>query len=155
MMKHQNGPCHQVWQRWKLLISFFPQLLHAKFVANGSNVLRGVGKSKFLIFHRALAAHGEVVTWDSCHSDKPMLRIRYPTLCALSKMHRKLLFNNLGVVWNIKIIFITFWQVWRIFQVWWVLGYVQAVKNAIILDEKVVIRKAIGTSLVETCSGPN
>ena len=48
-----------------------------------------------------------------------------------------------------------FWQVWHVFQVWWVLGYVQAVKNVLIWDKKVVIRKTIGTSQVETCSGPN
>ena len=34
--------------------------------------------------------------------------------------------------------------------------YVQAVKNAIIWDKKVVIRKkTIGTSQFGTCSGPN
>ena len=43
---------------------------------------------------------------------------------------------------------------WHIFQVWWVLGHVQAVKNAIIWDNKVVIRKTIGTWQVETWSGP-
>ena len=28
---------------------------------------------------------------------------RYATLCVLSKMYRKLLFNNLSIVWNIRI----------------------------------------------------
>ena len=41
-------------------------------------------------------------------------------------------------------------QVWRMFQVWWVLGYIQAVKNAIIL-----FPKTIGTLQVKTCSDPN
>ena len=43
-----------------------------------------------------------------------------------------------------------FWQVWPIYQVWWVLGYVQA----IIWNKKLVIRKTIWTLQVETCSGP-
>ena len=33
---------------------------------------------------------------------------RYATLCVLSKMYRKLLFDNLSIVWNIKIILIFF-----------------------------------------------
>ena len=53
-------------------------------------------------------AHGEVVTWVTCHSDRPTWR--YATLCVLSKMYRKLLFNNLSIVWNIKILLITFCQ---------------------------------------------
>ena len=44
-------------------------------------------------------AHGEVVTWVSCQSDRPMWR--YATLGVLSKMYRKFLFNNLSIVWNI------------------------------------------------------
>ena len=51
-------------------------------------------------------AHGEVVTWVSCHSDRPMWR--YAILHVLSKMYRKLLFNDLSTVWNIKIILISF-----------------------------------------------
>ena len=47
-----------------------------------------------------------------------------------------------------------FLQVWRIF-VCWVLGYVQAVKIAIIWDKKVVTTKTIGTSQAKTCSDPN
>ena len=45
-----------------------PQMLLAKFGANQSNGLGGVGKSKFIIFffYRALLAYGEVVTWVSC-----------------------------------------------------------------------------------------
>ena len=31
-------------------------------------------------------------------------------ICVLSKTHRKLLFNNLSIVWNIKILLITFCQ---------------------------------------------
>ena len=53
-------------------------------------------------------AHGEVVTWVSCHSDRPMWR--YATLRVLSTMYRKLLLNNLSIVWNIKIVLITFCQ---------------------------------------------
>ena len=43
---------------------FCPQMLLAKFVANGSDGLGGVGKSfkVYIFFHRALVAHGEVVT---------------------------------------------------------------------------------------------
>ena len=44
-----------------------------------------------------------------------------------------------------------FQQVWPIFQVWWVLGYVRAVKNSIIWDKQVVSTKTIGTSQVKTC----
>ena len=51
-------------------------------------------------------AHGELVTWVSCHSDRPMWR--YPTLCVLSKMYRKLLFDNMSIVWNIKVLLISF-----------------------------------------------
>ena len=62
------------------------------------------------IRHRALVAHGEgeVVTWFSCHWDRPMWR--YATLHVLSKMYKKLLFSNysLCIVWNIKILLITF-----------------------------------------------
>ena len=32
---------------------------------------------------------------------------RYAALCVLSKMYRKLLFNNFSIVWNIKILLIT------------------------------------------------
>ena len=53
-------------------------------------------------------AHGEVVNWVSCHWDRPMWR--YATLHVLSKMYRKLLFNNLSIVWNLKIILIIFCQ---------------------------------------------
>ena len=60
------------------------------------------------ILHRASVAHGEVVTWVSCHWVRPVWR--YATLCVLSKMFRKLLFNNLSIVWNIKILLITFCQ---------------------------------------------
>ena len=81
-------------------------MLLAKFVLNGSNGPRGVGKSKFIFFHRALVAHGEVVTWVSCHWDTPMWRCA--TLCVLSKMYRRLLFNNLSIVWNIKILLTSF-----------------------------------------------
>ena len=34
----------------------------------------------------------------------------YATLCVLSKMYRKLLFNNLSIVWNIKILLTGFCQ---------------------------------------------
>ena len=50
-------------------------------------------------------AHGEVVTWVSCHWERPIWR--YATLCVFSKMDRKLSFNNLTIVWNTKIISIT------------------------------------------------
>ena len=45
-------------------------------------------------FHRALVAHGEAVTWVSCHSGSPVWR--YATLGVVSKICRKLLFNNLS-----------------------------------------------------------
>ena len=63
-------------------------------------------KVSLSFFHRALVAHGEVVTSGSCHSDRPVWR--YATLCVLSKMYRKLLFNNLSIVWNVKILLIAF-----------------------------------------------
>ena len=69
----------------KAFDEFCPQMLLAKFVANQSNGLGGVGKSKF--FHRALVAHGEVVTWASCHSDRPMWR--YATLSEFWGMFRQ------------------------------------------------------------------
>ena len=53
----------------------------------------------------ALVAHGEVVTWVSCHWERPIWR--YATLCVFSNMDRKLSFNNLTIVWNTKIISIT------------------------------------------------
>ena len=108
-----------------------PQML----LTNRSNGQGGVAKSKFAKFHkfvkkkeskmgvayititsdsaqfseflhRALVAHGEVVTRVSCHSDRPIWR--YPKLYVLSKMYRKLLFNNLSIIWNIKILFCCF-----------------------------------------------
>ena len=48
------------------------------------------------------------ITWVSCHSDRPMWR--YATLCVLSNMYRKLLFNNSSIVWNIRILLIAFCQ---------------------------------------------
>ena len=49
-------------------------------------------------------------SWVSCHWDRPMWT--YATLRVLSKMYRKLLFNNLvlSIVWNIKILWMTFCQ---------------------------------------------
>ena len=58
--------------------------------------------------HWAVVVHGEAVTWVSCHLDRPMWR--YTTLCVLSKMYDKSLFSNLSIVWNIKILLITFCQ---------------------------------------------
>ena len=37
-----------------------------------------VGKNVSIELCRALVAHGEVVTWVSCHSDRPLWR--HPTL---------------------------------------------------------------------------
>ena len=51
-------------------------------------------------------AHGEVVARVSHHWDRPMWR--YATLRVLSKMYRKLLFNNLTILWNIKIHVLSF-----------------------------------------------
>ena len=41
---------------------FCPQMLLAKFVANGSNGLGGVGNSKFIIFSQNLSG-----SWESSH----------------------------------------------------------------------------------------
>ena len=41
---------------------FCPQMLLAKFVANGSNGLGGVGNSKFIIFSQSLSG-----SWESSH----------------------------------------------------------------------------------------
>ena len=47
--------------RCDIFFQFCPQMLLAKFVANQWNGLGGVQKSKFMIFHSAWVAHGEVV----------------------------------------------------------------------------------------------
>ena len=106
MVKHQSGPHHQMWHRWKLLISFVHRCYLQSLLQISEMAWEEFEKSEFIIFSQSLVAHGEVVTWVSCHSDRPMLR--YATLCVLSKMYRKLLFNNLSIFWNIKILLTNF-----------------------------------------------
>ena len=60
-----------------------PQMLLANFVANQSNGLGGVWKSKFIIFSQNLRG-----SWGSSHWS---FMWRYAILCVLSKMYRKLL----------------------------------------------------------------
>ena len=130
-----QDPLHvwEIWSRWQIVcgshneLIFFgeaskwsappgdmvkgfdkscPQMLLAKFGANGSNALGRVGISNFIIFHKAWVGHGEAITRVSCPSDRPMWR--YATLCVLIKMYRKLLFNNLSIVWFIKFFWFAF-----------------------------------------------
>ena len=81
-------------------------MLLAKFVVNGSNGLGGVGKSKFIIFSQSLSG-----SWGSSHlgfMSFGQTNVETRNTCVLSKMDRKL--NNFSIVWNIKILLITFCQ---------------------------------------------
>ena len=52
--------------------------------------------------------HVKVLSQVSCHLDTPLWR--YPTLPVWKEICRKLLFNNLSIVWPIKILLISFRQ---------------------------------------------
>ena len=78
-------------------------------------------------------AHGEVVTWVSCHSDRPMWTCA--TLGVLSKMYRKLLVDNLSIVWNNKVLC--------------------CVQNFMEIGDITLEEFEKVSSQVETCSGPN
>ena len=94
-IKMEQATMCDVGERFWEVLS--PQMLLTKFGANKSNGRGGVGKRTFIIFFSV-----------SCHWDRPMWR--YTTLRVLSKVYRKLLFNNLSILWNIKILLITFCQ---------------------------------------------
>ena len=91
-----------------------------------------------------------LVTWVWCHLDTPMSR--YATLTVQNEICRKLLFNNWSILWNIKILSITFCEEWN----WWKrLGGVWKSGFATIC-EKNGRRKWLWVRVrVETCPSPN
>ena len=99
-IKMEQATMCDVGERFWEVLS--PQMLLTKFGANKSNGRGGVGKRTFIIFSQSLSG-----SWGSSHLSFMSFRhcgdIQHFVFWTM-----KLLFNNLSIVWNFKILLIFF-----------------------------------------------